>query len=203
MKKILFLLMAINSLTVFGQVGIGTTTPDGSALLDIVSTSKGLLPPRLTTAQRNAIVNPAQGLIIYNSTLSCIQVNDGTPVAPQWNCFRAPTVSNPSTNGTAIVTSYGGAGCTGSGTINGSMTQGVAVSGVSMTLYANVTQIGTYTLSAIQNGVTFTSSGTFTTTGCQIITLTATGTPVTTGNQNYTLNITPTTTVTTTVTPIG
>jgi hypothetical protein len=83
------------------------------------------------------------------------------------------------------------------------MTQGVAVSGVSMTLYANVTQIGTYTLSAIQNGVTFTSSGTFTTTGCQIITLTATGTPVTTGNQNYTLNITPTTTVTTTVTPNG
>ena len=196
-------MMAINSLMVFGQVGIGTTTPDGSALLDIVSTSKGLLPPRLTTAQRNAIVNPAKGLIIYNTSLGCLQTNDGTTTSPLWNCVSGSTVTSPSTNGTAIVTSYGGPGCTGSGTINGSMTQGVAVSGVSMTLYANVTQIGTYTLSAIQNGVTFTSSGTFTTTGCQIITLTATGTPVTTGNQNYTLNITPTTTVTTTVTPNG
>ena len=191
MKKILFLLMAINSLTVFGQVGIGTTTPDGSALLDIVSTSKGLLPPRLTTAQRNAIVNPAKGLIIYNTSLGCLQTNDGTTTSPLWNCVSGSTVTSPSTNGTAIVTSYGGPGCTGSGTINGSMSPGVAVSGVSMTLYANVTQLETWSLSATQNGVTFTGSGTFTELGCQAITLTASGIPTDSGTFTWNTNTTP------------
>jgi uncharacterized protein (TIGR02145 family) len=191
MKKILFLMMAINSLTVLGQVGIGTTTPDGSALLDIVSTSKGLLPPRLTTAQRNAIVNPAKGLIIYNTSLGCLQTNDGTTTSPLWNCVSGSTVTSPSTNGTAIVTSYGGPGCTGSGTINGSMSPGVAVSGVSMTLYANVTQLETWSLSATQNGVTFTGSGTFTELGCQAITLTASGIPTDSGTFTWNTNTTP------------
>ncbi len=49
----------------YAQVGIGTTTPNSSAALDITSTTKGLLPPRMTAAQRNAIATPAQGLIIY------------------------------------------------------------------------------------------------------------------------------------------
>lgn len=47
------------------QVGIGTTIPDTSAQLDVSSTSKGFLPPRLTGAQRNGIASPAAGLIIY------------------------------------------------------------------------------------------------------------------------------------------
>ena len=49
-----------------GGVGVGTATPDASAVLDVSSTSKGLLPPRLTQAQRDAIANPAKGLTIYN-----------------------------------------------------------------------------------------------------------------------------------------
>jgi hypothetical protein len=40
----------------FAQVGIGTTTPDNSAMLDVSSTDKGLLIPRMTKAQRDAIV---------------------------------------------------------------------------------------------------------------------------------------------------
>jgi len=47
------------------NVGIGTTTPNASALLDASSTTQGFLPPRMTYAQRNAIVNPAAGLIVY------------------------------------------------------------------------------------------------------------------------------------------
>jgi hypothetical protein len=50
------------------RVGIGTTTPDGSAILDLTSTSKGLLLSRMTSAQRDAIISPADGLMIYNST---------------------------------------------------------------------------------------------------------------------------------------
>ncbi|MBX0291854.1 hypothetical protein K3G63_15485 [Hymenobacter sp. HSC-4F20] len=50
-----------------GSVGIGTSSPNSSAALDISSTSKGLLPPRLTQAQRDAIASPAEGLIVYQT----------------------------------------------------------------------------------------------------------------------------------------
>ena len=50
-----------------GAVGIGTPSPHASALLDIRSTSKGVLIPRLTAAQRNAIPAPAQGLIVFQT----------------------------------------------------------------------------------------------------------------------------------------
>jgi hypothetical protein len=53
------------SFSLFAQVGIGTSSPHASAKLEISSTSKGLLPPRMTAAQRNAITSPAQGLILY------------------------------------------------------------------------------------------------------------------------------------------
>ena len=59
-------------------VGIGTTTPDPSAALDIVSSSRGLLPPRLTTAQRDAIPAPAAGLIIFNTDTRKHEAYDGT-----------------------------------------------------------------------------------------------------------------------------
>ena len=48
-----------------GSAGIGTTTPNTSAILEMKSTSQGLLIPRMTLAQRNAIVNPATGLMIF------------------------------------------------------------------------------------------------------------------------------------------
>ena len=52
-----------------GQVGMGTTTAvASSALLEMRSTTQGFLPPRMTTAQRDAISNPVAGVLIYNST---------------------------------------------------------------------------------------------------------------------------------------
>ena len=51
------------------QVGIGTTTPNASSMLDITSTTSGLLTPRMTTVQRIAIASPADGLIVYDITL--------------------------------------------------------------------------------------------------------------------------------------
>jgi hypothetical protein len=51
------------------NVGIGTSTPNVSAILDISGTSGGLLLPRLTTTQMNNMDDPARGLIIYNTTL--------------------------------------------------------------------------------------------------------------------------------------
>ena len=70
----LFLLLAIVSLSsAYSQVGIGTTTPHASAALDIESTNKGFLPPRMTTAQRDAISSPAEGLLIYNLENGCLE----------------------------------------------------------------------------------------------------------------------------------
>ena len=47
------------------QVGIGTSSPNAAAALDVVSTSKGLVPPRMTAAQRNSISNPPAGLMLW------------------------------------------------------------------------------------------------------------------------------------------
>ncbi|QGK74451.1 hypothetical protein [Flavobacterium sp. SLB02] len=51
------------------QIGIGTTTPDATSIVDITSTTKGMLAPRMTTIQRNAITTPAQGLLVYDTDL--------------------------------------------------------------------------------------------------------------------------------------
>ena len=48
-----------------GSVGIGTDTPDNSALLEMQSSQKGFLPPRMTSALMNAISNPVEGLMVY------------------------------------------------------------------------------------------------------------------------------------------
>lgn len=57
-----------------GNVGIATASPDASAILDVTSTTGGLLFPRLTTTQRNAISSPANGLVLYNTTTDKLQV---------------------------------------------------------------------------------------------------------------------------------
>ena len=53
----------------FGQIGVGTLTPDASASVDITSISRGFLPPRMTAAQRDAITSPAEGLLVYVTDL--------------------------------------------------------------------------------------------------------------------------------------
>jgi uncharacterized protein (TIGR02145 family) len=82
MKKSLYLLVLLASTFSFSQVGIGTTTPDASAQLDLTSTDKGLLPPRMTQAQRNAIATPVPaGLIVWCTdcgTAGELQVNNGS-----------------------------------------------------------------------------------------------------------------------------
>jgi hypothetical protein len=53
-----------------GQIGINTTAPNASALLQIESTTQGFLSPRMTTVQKNAIAGPIAGLIVYDTTLN-------------------------------------------------------------------------------------------------------------------------------------
>jgi uncharacterized protein (TIGR02145 family) len=66
MKSAFTIFALLHSLLCLSQnIGIGTNNPHTSAQLDVSSTSRGLLPPRMTFAQRNAIVNPVAGLMIY------------------------------------------------------------------------------------------------------------------------------------------
>ena len=71
MKNLLLLLVLFSKL-VIAQVGIGTTTPDESSILEVSSSTKGLLTPRMTETQKNAIDDPATGLLIYQ-----LDVQDG------------------------------------------------------------------------------------------------------------------------------
>lgn len=63
-------------------VGINNPTPDASALLDLTSTGKGLLLPRMTTAQRNAIAAPATSLLIFNTSNARYEYFDGLAWVP-------------------------------------------------------------------------------------------------------------------------
>ena len=81
---------AQNTFPATGSAGIGTTTPDASALLEVKSTNKGILIPRMTQAQRNAIASPAQGLLIFqtNATAAFYFYNGST-----WIQIATPTTS--------------------------------------------------------------------------------------------------------------
>ena len=57
-----------------GNVGIGVTTPNANAILDVTSTTKAFMPPRMTTAQRDAIASPTAGMVVYNTTTNKLNV---------------------------------------------------------------------------------------------------------------------------------
>jgi hypothetical protein len=53
----------------FGSLALGISLANASSILDLTSTTKGFLPPRMTTTQKNAIATPAAGLVVYDTTL--------------------------------------------------------------------------------------------------------------------------------------
>ena len=61
-----------------GEVRIGGQTGNSTSLLTLESTTKGFLPPRMTTTQKNAIATPAAGLVVYDTTLNALCTFDGT-----------------------------------------------------------------------------------------------------------------------------
>lgn len=131
MRKLLFLFITIVSVTAHcqtydfsgtkrfqGPVAIGTTTPGASAVLDITSTTKGVLFPRLTTTQMNAISAPVAGLLIYNTTTNDFYRYNGSAWVASMGSTGAtgPTGSNGSagaTGPTGPTGSNGSAGATG------------------------------------------------------------------------------------------
>lgn len=96
-NAIFFSLWAATQLATQAQVGIGTTTPDASAQLDVTSSTLGFLPPRMTQAQREAIDTPAAGLLVYqtNGTIPGLYIFDGSDWTPFSGKENALTFSSP------------------------------------------------------------------------------------------------------------
>lgn len=91
MKSSLLLLSLLTvCLVSYSQsVGIGTSTPNPSAQVDITSSTKGLLIPRMSTTAINAIPSPAKGLMVYDSVKNQVVINTGSSVAPAWQVTAA------------------------------------------------------------------------------------------------------------------
>lgn len=84
----LFLLLTTAS---FAQVGIGVEDPDASSILELKSTTAGLLLPRLTTGERDLIASPKEGLTIYNTTTQSLEI-----YTDSWKRLTAEEEGTPS-----------------------------------------------------------------------------------------------------------
>jgi len=162
-----------------GQTAMGTSNAHPTALLELKSSTKGFLPSRLSTIQRNAILSPATGLVIYNSDKNCIEWYNGTA----W--YNGCGVQD-SSGGTAIIS-----GCSTTSVARGTLTAGSLAVDVTQAIIVNVTMGGAYNIRATANGVTFTGSGILMGTGPQNIVLKAEGISLAQGVYNFELNLQP------------
>jgi uncharacterized protein (TIGR02145 family) len=178
-KKFLMALQLLSCFVLQAQIGVGTPNPDPSSVLELKSSTRGFLPPRMTTIQRNNILSPAIGLMIYNTDKNCLEWCSG---AGWYNGCD----NQESSGGTSVVSSY-----SKTNTSTGTLRVGTLVTGVTQTITAIVTVAGSYNISAIANGITFKATGIFTTTGMQDIVFTATGTPSLVETSDFILNTTP------------
>jgi len=81
-KTIIFSIIVLFSCFTKAQnVGIGSSTPDSSSILELKSKTQGFLPPRMSSSERDAINLPATGLVIYNTTINGLEYYNGT----SWN----------------------------------------------------------------------------------------------------------------------
>lgn len=178
MKKLIlsFLLLSC-SIYLHAQVGIGTETPNASAILDVTSTSQGVLLPRMTTTQRDAIASPAAGLVVFNTTTNCINMFTGSI----WN-----ELCGTATQGTIATLNC-------SPTNNGTLTANTLASSVSSVFsYTggnNITHNGQTVTSTGVTGLTATlASGTMSSAG-GTLTYNITGTPSGSGTASFAINI--------------
>jgi len=151
LKRILALLGIICSIHLNAQTGIGTTTPDASAKLDVSATNKGFLPPRVTLTgymDNTTIPNPATGLLVYN-TGSNVNLAAGYYY---WNG-----------NAWATIATAGGSGSFAASYMRGSMTSSSTISINNPVPFSNVdNSAGSHISLNTSNGkITLTAGNTY------------------------------------------
>jgi hypothetical protein len=144
MKKILLIVGLFLTSQMFAQTGIGTTAPNASAKLEIASTDKGLLIPRMTSAQRGLISLPANGLLVYQTDgVIGFYVNSGTSASPSW--LRINTDWTKSGNDISFTT--------GNVSLSGNLAGGNSSSSNISGFAANITSISAnYSITSADNG---------------------------------------------------
>ena len=161
------------------NIGIGTTTPNASAIAEMNSTNQGFLPPRMTTTQRNAIVSPASGLQIYNSTTGCLNFYSGSAWYEVCGTFISTAVVSALSCGIASIT--------------GSLYSGSLASGVSASVPYTGGNGGTYAAQAISStgvtGLTASIAAGSLASGAGALVYAISGTPSASGTASFAINI--------------
>lgn len=163
-----------------GNVGIGTDSPNSSAALEISSSTKGFLPSRMTATEIANINNPVDGLFIYNSDDGKLYIYVSS--ATEWKevSYAAGTI-------TPVPYTIGAGGSCSNSVANGSYAAGTVLDGTNnVSMEVNVTSTGAWSISTNTiNGYSFSGSGSFATTGTQIVVLTGSGTPTVAQSDNF------------------
>jgi hypothetical protein len=175
----IFLLFATQQLRAQIKIGDNPKNIDPNVLFEMESTNKGMVLPRMTAVQRNAIANPSPSMLIYNTTEGCINIYSAAD--KDWR-----SVCGEKANGSAEYT----IDCS-SLVVSGKYTTGVALDPDSnyLTISVNVTELGTYNIFCNSGSMYFADAGTFTTLGDQEITLKGQGYPQIAGTNFIALNL--------------
>ncbi|NML58653.1 hypothetical protein [Chryseobacterium cheonjiense] len=168
-----------------GQVGLGTTAPDASALLDITSANKGILIPRvglMSATDQVTIPSPAVGLLVYNTGTGFLTYKgfvfwNGT----EWRQIDDKTTINPAITGL---------NCNSASVSPAAFTSGIPYTGI-LTVYYSGGNGGSYPggTTFTQNGLTFTLDQGTLNKGNGYITYSITGTPNFTSPSTITVPI--------------
>ena len=186
MKKLTILLTAVlfTATNIMAQVAINTdgTDPDNSAMLDVKSTAKGLLIPRMTNAQMVAISSPANGLLVYSTDDDKLYIYNSSDNVFKEVEFGTGTIALP-----ASYTIGSGGSCANT-TVNGYYYAGTALNTFNtVNIDATVTTKGSYSITSnTVNGYSFSGSGYFNSTGMVLVILDGTGTLVAAQTDNFT-----------------
>lgn len=163
-----------------GQNGIGVSSPDVNAQLDVSSPNKGMLIPRVSMDTRNTtLANVTDGLMIFNTDTNCINY---------YNAGTSTWLSLCGTYDPATLSIVCGDPNNGP---SGTFTQGTSINGINTyTVVVNAATAGSYVITVTTtNGYSFTKSGTFTAPGKYTVVLDGQGTPAN-GGSTYTDSVT-------------
>ncbi len=170
--------------SVYSQVGINTDSPDPNSMLEVKSTNKGVLVPRVTMDQRNAI-NPgssSNGLTVYNTSTNCYSVWNA--VSQSWTELcpeQTALIDFSNCDLIKVVGVY-------------DMDKDLSDQDIRIDVPVTVRRLGKYSYSASCNGVTFTATGSFVNMGPTTVSLyvdPSGGNPVTAGTFAATVTINP------------